>query len=63
MAKVKRLLREIIDTKKLEACAIFDGADTNPLIRLIVNMVKNKAPNVVHKCPYTVWNVHKKLYT
>ena len=46
------IFRQIIDTKKLELCGILDGVDTNPLIRLIVDMVKSIAPNEVHNCPY-----------
>ena len=47
------IFRQIIDLKKLEVCAILDGADTNPLIKLIIDMVKRKAPKMIHKCPYT----------
>ena len=46
------IFRQIIDTKRLEGCAIFDGADTNPLIRIIIDMIKTKAPNLIHNCPY-----------
>jgi len=46
------IFRQIIDTKKLEACAILDGVDTNPLVKLIVDTIKNLAPHLIHKCPY-----------
>lgn len=47
------IFRQAVDTKKVEICGIIDGVDTNPLVRLLVNIVKYKAPNLVHKCPYT----------
>lgn len=47
------IFRQIIDTKKLEVCAILGGADTNPLVKLLIDMMKKKAPHLIHKCPYT----------
>ena len=46
------IFRQIIDVKKFEICAILDGNDTNPLIKLILEMLKSRAPNLIHKCPY-----------
>lgn len=47
------IFREIIDTKKLEICGILDGLDTNPLVKLVVDMMKSRMPeNILHKCPY-----------
>jgi hypothetical protein len=46
------IFRQIIDTKKLEVCVIFDAADTNLMVKLIVDMIKSRAPNTIHKCPY-----------
>jgi len=46
------IFRQIIDTKKFEICAILDGGDINPLIKLIVEMIKSRDPTLLHKCPF-----------
>ncbi|KAL7014212.1 hypothetical protein ACKWTF_015804 [Chironomus riparius] len=46
------IFRQIIDTKKLEICAILDGTDTNLLVKLVHDLIKNRLPELVHKCPY-----------
>lgn len=47
------IFRQVIDTKRIEVCGLMNGIDTNPLIKLFVDMINNQAPNVLHKCPYT----------
>ncbi|KAL7014214.1 hypothetical protein ACKWTF_015806 [Chironomus riparius] len=48
------IFRQIIDTKKIEVCGILDGIDTNPLVKLVFDMIKSRMPaNIFHKCPYT----------
>jgi len=37
------IFRQIIDTKKLDLYGILAGVDTNPIIKLLVEMIKNKA--------------------
>lgn len=52
------IFRQIIEIKKHEICSTFFGDDVNPLIKLVVQMIKSKAPNSIHKCPYTGdWNL------
>jgi len=46
------IYRQIIDMKKLEVCAILDGVDTHPMVKLIIDFMKSIAPKSVHKCPY-----------
>lgn len=46
------IFRQIIDTKKLEICAILNNEDTNPFVRLMIDMLKSRAPNLIHKCPF-----------
>jgi hypothetical protein len=46
------IFRQIIDVKKVEVCGILDGVDTNPLIKLLIDMIKNAAPHIIHNCPY-----------
>ncbi|KAL7014213.1 hypothetical protein ACKWTF_015805 [Chironomus riparius] len=47
------IFRQIIDTKKVEICGIIENIETNPLIKIIFDMIKNKVSNLIHKCPYT----------
>lgn len=47
------IFRQIIEIKRHEICSTFFGDDVNPLIKLVVQMIKNKAPNSIHKCPYS----------
>ena len=47
------IFRQIIDTQKIEVCGILDGIDTNPLVKLIFDMIKSSMPaNIFHNCPY-----------
>lgn len=46
------IYRQIIDIKNYEICEILDGGDTNPLIKLLLDMLKSRAPHLIHKCPY-----------
>ena len=47
------IYREIIDTHQHELCSVIDGANANPLFKVVINMLKSVAPDLVHKCPYT----------
>lgn len=42
----------VIDTKQIEWCSVMEGSDTNPLIKLFVNNLKEKTPKLFQKCPY-----------
>ena len=42
----------VIDTKKIEWCSVMEGSDTNPLIKLFANHLKEKTPKLFQKCPY-----------
>jgi len=46
------IFRQIIDTKVFEVCVNVDGSDTNPFVKLVIDFIKNQAPNTIHKCPY-----------
>lgn len=47
------IFRQIIDLHDFNFCAIFDSIDVNPLLKLMIEMVKSKAPTLIHKCPYS----------
>jgi len=44
--------REVIDTKMIELCGFLDGGDKNLLVKLFIDMIGSRLPNLVHKCPY-----------
>ncbi|KAL7012115.1 hypothetical protein ACKWTF_014642 [Chironomus riparius] len=47
------IFRPVIDTKYQDWCAIMKGADTNPYIKLLIDIVKETASSGIHRCPYT----------
>ena len=47
------IFREIINTHQIEVCALLEGADSNPLTKVLMDMLANKAPNLIHNCPFT----------
>jgi hypothetical protein len=58
MYRYGTIFRQAIDTKKIEMCDTFEGINTNPLMILVVNLLKDKMPGMIHKCPYTGdWNL------
>ena len=42
------IFRQIIGTKQTEWCGVMEGADTNPLVKIIISAI----PQFYHKCPY-----------
>ena len=42
------IFRQIIDTKQIEWCGVMEGAETNPLLKVIISAI----PQFYHKCPY-----------
>ena len=47
------IFREIIDTHRYSYCAIYGGLKANPLVKLILDMIKSKAPELFPECPVT----------
>ena len=46
------IFRQVIDTHQHEWCAIMNGGDTNPIIKLTVDQLRKSAGSLFHKCPY-----------
>jgi len=42
----------IFKSDLIEFCGIMEGVDANPLIKNIVHMLNETAPQLFHKCPY-----------
>ena len=54
--------REAIDTKMIELCGFLGGGDKNLLVKLFIDMIGSRLPNLVHKCPY-IGDFDLKNYT
>ena len=46
------IYHQVIDTKQIEWCSVMDGSDTNPLIKMLNNLLKEVVPHLFKKCPY-----------
>ena len=46
------IFRQIIDTKQNDWCGIMEGAETNPLIKMMTGHLNSTVPQLIHKCPY-----------
>lgn len=49
-----KTFRQIVKLPQMEWCSIMEGADTNMFMKILIDMLKEKAPTLVHKCPYVV---------
>lgn len=48
------IFRNIINTPAHEWCALMDGLETNPFMKMCIDMIKDDVPQLFHKCPYQV---------
>ena len=52
------IFRQIIELEKRDLCSLLEGADQNPLGKLLFDIVLKKAPKMVQKCPFSVeWDL------
>ncbi|KAL7050972.1 hypothetical protein ACKWTF_004280 [Chironomus riparius] len=47
------IFREAINTPKVDWCDVIGGATTNPMVNLLMNLIKDSAPNFLRSCPFT----------
>jgi hypothetical protein len=47
----------IVDTKQVEWCGIMDGSAKDTFLMYITSLIKDSAPTLFHKCPYTTIDV------
>lgn len=52
--KYGAVFHPVLDPPVLEWCSFFDGNSNNVLLSVIMDMVRDSSPQLVHKCPYKV---------
>lgn len=56
------IFRQVLDINDFDFCNLFDKPNINPLMKLVIDMMRNRVPKVFHKCPYVgEWDL--KNYT
>lgn len=50
--KYGTIYRPVITSKPLEFCEMVEGKGTNVLMKMIINLIKDSVPDLIHKCPY-----------
>lgn len=48
------IFREIYKAVNVEWCSMMDGSGTNPIIKSIIESIKDSIPQMMHDCPYVV---------
>ena len=51
------IFRQIVDSKENDWCSFMDGKETFPLIRMITVHLNKTVPHLLHKCPYTEFDI------
>jgi hypothetical protein len=44
--------REVFKALDVDWCALMNGTDVHPAIKVVVNVIKESVPEIVHDCPY-----------
>lgn len=52
--KYGAVFRPIMDPPVLEWCSFMSGNSNNVLLNMIIDMIKDSVPGLIHSCPYQV---------